>query len=334
MRCQAEDMGGWSACGAQASLQTKAQPHRYYCAYHRINRHVWSVDELEHIPKGAEMSRIDDLPYSACNGFRTDPDAPLDKTIMSFDRLKMSIVSAPSEGEHIIPEHTPISEQGNAPSCTANVACDIAEALIGLEDVSKVVQLARRAAWWLARRQEGTEKEFCGVRLSTMFRVLAEIGACPESVWPYDPPSGNEALLEWATKKPKLAAMEIMSDNKLTGWAQIFEMEEALLDAIDYAIFANHPVGFGTAIDETFRQYRGDLDTVLRPPENPDNVIGRHAIAIFGRRVKKQRRNYLIRNSWGTGYGFNGHVWVDQSYITWSEASSHTVGTRAAELLL
>lgn len=255
----------------------------------------------------------------------------------SFDKFKSKFAAAPSMGEHIIPEYTPLSDQGDWPSCTMNAALDTAEALIGLENPAKVVQLSRRAAWWLARQREGTEKDIVGVRLSTAFNVLEEVGACPEDIWPYEMPFGTKnsdgSLMspeQWMTKKPKLAAIEIMSDNKLAGWARMYDVDAALLDAVDYAIFANHPVVYGTGIDDPFVCATGA--DVLHPPDDLKKIIGYHAIAIFGRRVQAGRRQYWIRNSWGR-WAMAGHVWVDQSYITWAEAWNHTVGTRATEII-
>lgn len=54
-RCQAEDMGGWPACNNDATLQTKVAlgdgKRRFYCGDHRVNRHVWSPEELEPIAR-------------------------------------------------------------------------------------------------------------------------------------------------------------------------------------------------------------------------------------------------------------------------------------------
>ena len=164
-----------------------------------------------------------------------------------------------------------------------------------------------------------------------MFSILQEVGACAEDLWPYDPPDGIDPDV-WIQTQPKLAAFEVMSDNKLLGWSQIFELDDALLDAVDCSVYANHPVVYGTAIDAPFRDYDGS-GIVLVPPENPDDIIGRHAIAIFGRRLRQGRREYWIRNSWDKDWGMNGHVWVDQSYVTWSEAMNHTVGTYCADII-
>lgn len=281
----------------------------------------WSSDQLpasqQHLHVGAMMH---------LNGFIPDTDTEA----MSFDKFQAKFsVSASASSEHVIPEFTPISDQGDLPSCTANAAVDIVEALIGLQDPIKVVQLSRMAAWWVARRCEGTDQQITGVRLSTMFAALAAIGVCPEDMWPYSPPDGL-ALDTYVMRKPRIGAFACMSDNKITNWLRIYEVGDALLDAVDYAIFANHPVGYGTAIDNSFVQGKG----VLRPPENLDDVVGRHAIAIFGRRKVEGRRQYWIRNSWGLDWADRGHVWVDESYLTWSEATNFTIGTCATDLVV
>lgn len=269
------------------------------------------------------------------NGFIPDADT----SAPSFDKFKVKFsVHAASTSEHIIPEFTPISEQGDWPSCTSNAVLDTAEALIGLENPAKVVQLSRRAGWWLSRQREGTEKQIVGVRLATAFRVVEDVGACPEDMWPYEMPAGTKnpdgsamTPVQWMTRKPKLAALQSMTDNKLGGWARIYDVGSALLDATDYALLADHPMVYGTAIDDAFRFATGAY--VLRPPADRNKIIGRHAFAIFGRRVRNGRREYWARNSWGTRWAAHGHVWIDESYLTWSEALNHTVGTRATEII-
>jgi hypothetical protein len=58
--CQAEDQGGWPACARASTLQTKAEPRRYYCDFHKTNRHVWREDELEPMATVDEVSsRVD-----------------------------------------------------------------------------------------------------------------------------------------------------------------------------------------------------------------------------------------------------------------------------------
>jgi C1A family cysteine protease len=44
-------------------------------------------------------------------------------------------------------------------------------------------------------------------------------------------------------------------------------------------------------------------------------------------------REFLLRNSWGAGWGENGHVWVDESYIAWEQTSDTWVVTRVPSLV-
>lgn len=47
--CKAEDMGGWPACSAPATLRTRDPSPKCYCDSHKINRHVWPGDMLDPI---------------------------------------------------------------------------------------------------------------------------------------------------------------------------------------------------------------------------------------------------------------------------------------------
>lgn len=224
---------------------------------------------------------------------------------------------------HIIPELTPISDQRRWGSCVCNATLDTCETLIGLRDPSKVTQLSRMALWWTCRRREGTEDANEGIYMSTAFSVMEDEGVCPEDVWGYTD--------DHAYRGPKLAALEIASDNRISGWSRIFEVSEALGDATELSILADHPVVFGTAVGRPFKEYDGS-SVVLYPPENPDDILGRHAIAVFGVRRVNGKREYYIRNSWGC-WGIDGYAWISESFLTWGEAGNHSVLTYCPDII-
>lgn len=224
---------------------------------------------------------------------------------------------------HVIPELTPISDQGRWASCVANAMLDTCETLIGLRDPTKVRQLSRMGLWWTCRRREGMEDVNEGIHMSTAFSVLADEGVCPEDVWGYTD--------DHVYRGPKLAALEIAYDNKIAGWSRILEVSEALGDAIELSVLADHPVVFGTAVDRPFKDYDGS-NTVLYPPANLSDIIGRHAMAIMGVRRIGGVRQYWTRNSWGS-WGINGFAWLDESFLTWGEAANHSVLTYMPDIV-
>ena len=93
--------------------------------------------------------------------------------------------------EYVIPEYTPISQQGNAGTCGCNAWCDMLEMLRGLDMVKQglipnVDQLSRLFLYWTCRCYLGEQKIDSGIYLRLGARQLQTIGVCPETVWPYD----------------------------------------------------------------------------------------------------------------------------------------------------
>ena len=56
-------------------------------------------------------------------------------------------------------------------------------------------------------------------------------------------------------------------------------------------------------------------------------VYGGHAIAIVGVKTVNGRRLFLNAGSWGTGFGFGGYAWLDESVLLDARASNFIVTT-------
>ena len=74
---------------------------------------------------------------------------------------------------------------------------------------------------------------------------------------------------------------------------------------------AHHgPILVGLNVDHTWDNATataGNLDTFL-----PDTVRGGHAVAVVGYTADQR---FIIRNSWGTGWGDNGFAYASENYI-------------------
>lgn len=78
----------------------------------------------------------------------------------SFSRIEKSMHQKASStrgghSNHIIPEHTPISDQGRINTCTANNWCDMLEILDGLDGGDRTEQLSRLFLYWIAKYHTG-----------------------------------------------------------------------------------------------------------------------------------------------------------------------------------
>jgi C1A family cysteine protease len=249
------------------------------------------------------------------------PDPPSDKDY-DFDRIRDKCTSLGFNDEYIIPEFTPISNQAGTNSCTCNAAMDALEILIGLEDARNVKQLSRLFTYWNARELDGSTQIDDGTYIRIVFECIMKFGVCSEDDWPFDP---SKVLT-----KPRLMCYRNANDNQLSGFFRITSLDQDRANDIEAAIRFNHPVVLGIPVGSDFMNCHG-RDIVH---EAPSKSMGNHAIIVTGvRNSGNSSMNFYIRNSWGSGWGVNGHAWLSYDYIV-NNARDLWVATRKPELLL
>lgn len=258
------------------------------------------------------------------------PSSPSDEDI-SFSSVKEKFVAAgPFQDRyatHIIPEHTPVSNQGRWGTCGANAIVDALEILMGLEDPSKVTQLSRLFVYWNARVPNEKTDQDSGIELRHGFNSVKKLGVCPETDWSYE---NNSIYLQ-----PPISAYKVGNTNTFQEFYRVTSFGSDRLVDIEAAIRANHPVVFGTAIAKEFmKNYYADENKSWAPP-GENQIFGYHAMIITGVRFNANSElEFLIRNSWGEAWGHKGHCWFKASYIDYEETSDIWVPTRAPQLLL
>jgi C1A family cysteine protease len=251
------------------------------------------------------------------------PD-PFDRSDKRMKLIRNSLKDmAVTSGEHIIQEYTPISEQLNLSSCVANACADALEILLGLERHGNSTQLSRLFIYWIARSFSGDHKRDAGSYIRIAAQQMMKLGVPPEKYWPYN--------ISRVFTSPTLEAFNIASDNTINGMYRIDSVMDDRVEDVETAIQANHPVVFGTVVGTDFQAYRGGGDAF-----GPTlHEVGRHAMILTGVRHRADgQREFLVRNSWGDGWGDQGHAWMNEGYIEWSETQDLWVFTRMQELVV
>lgn len=246
-----------------------------------------------------------------------------DANDFDFKSIKYNLIklAASSGTEHIIPEFTPISNQGHIGSCVANSTIDALEILMGL--TGNVVQLSRLFVYWNARLYDGETNVDNGTYIKNAFASLSKDGVCLESTWDYD--------TSRVFSQPPIQDYAEGSDNTIDSYYKIKSTGVQRLDEIESAIRANHPVVFGTGVTNSFCTYYNDNSVVWAAPK--EKIVGLHAMIITGIREVNGSLQFLIRNSWGSNWGDNGHTWFESSYILDNNTNDIWVPTLMPQLI-
>ena len=144
-------------------------------------------------------------------------------------------------------------------------------------------------------------------------RFVQTNGVAREEAYPFDPAKIND--------KTPWDVLQDASRFLLFGWWRIYASGQQRSDAIAQALVNDFPVIFGMEIDNAFFGYSGGTIVGL----NAD-VAGGHMLFIVGYRTGTDwKREFLVANSWSTGWGENGMCWIHEDVLESSRCSDFYV---------
>lgn len=218
------------------------------------------------------------------------------RCVVAFGDVRPMLHASGDPRTIVLEEGTPVSDQLSVPACVANSICDAIE--IRAHNMGRPVrQLSRMFAHFAARFRDGTSGDpETGTYTTSAIEAMREVGICSEETYPYS---------EGPTERPYAAAYVEASANRLTGFRMIDS-----LGAVDTALAQHYPVLLAARIRADFRAAGA---TYI--PSGVGPTIGGHMVLIVGVRYVDGRRQYLIRNSWGEGWGASGHTWADEVFV-------------------
>ena len=189
----------------------------------------------------------------------------------------------------------PARDQGQRPTCSAFAASD---AHAGLRPGWN--PLSAEWAYYHAVRRDGGKPDE-GATMGNMLKSLELDGQPREDGWPYI----TDPITDVTAWKPP------------SGVTPIFRRDgnfvPATIDQIVSNLDGGTPVLMSISVSDAF--YLPGNNGVIDSAEQPDPTR-RHAVVAVGYGVRKSERMILIRNSWGTDWGIEGHAWITESYLS------------------
>ena len=196
----------------------------------------------------------------------------------------------------------PVYDQGQLGSCTANA---IGAAIEFTE--SPQVMPSRLFIYYNEREIEGAVDRDSGAQIRDGVKSVATQGVCPESMWPYDPsPYPPNPVL---TKKPPAACYTAALKNRIKDYHRV----PRSLVQMKACLASNYPFVIGFTVYESFESATVAKTGVMNLPVSGESAIGGHAVLVVGYDDKTSR--FLVRNSWGTGWGMKGYFTMPYAYL-------------------
>jgi C1A family cysteine protease len=193
----------------------------------------------------------------------------------------------------------------------------------------------------LCRDEQGQADEDSGSDTQHCLYTYQTTGVCREAVFPW-----TDTIVDVTGKaeRPSIDALTDAANFRIPGidWDMC-----SSLDEVEQEVRAANPVIFGTEVDSTIQSYQ--QGQILGAPDE-NNIIGGHEMCIVGviykwsdlptdvfgtsptrpRGYSDGTRIWLIRNSWGVGYGYNGYLLVNDAFLANPSVAGSLAAVKAA----
>ncbi len=199
----------------------------------------------------------------------------------------------------------PVYDQNQIGSCTANAIAAAIEYDQNIQHLPSFMP-SRLFIYYNERAMEGTIGSDSGAQIRDGVKSIAKLGACTENIWPYSKPF---------TQKPPQACYVAALQHRAVQYMRIVPT----LDLLKSSLAHYFPFVFGFTVYEDFESSRVAKTGMVNMPKKGERSLGGHAVMCVGYDDKKQR--FIVRNSWGTGWGIAGYFTMPYSYLTDSNLS-------------
>jgi C1A family cysteine protease len=228
-----------------------------------------------------------------------------------------AVPTAPLPPKIDLREHcTPIYDQGQLGSCTANAiaaAIDFERIRQGL----KPFYPSRLFVYYNERSMEHTIPSDSGAQIRDGIKSVSKVGACSESpggssptdaLWPYN-------VDQFTQQPPKPCYTQAKLDRVLA-----YMRVPQTLAQLKGCLASGFPFVFGFTVYASFESDDVAKTGAAPMPAPGEELKGGHAVMAVGYDDATQR--FIVRNSWGTGWGQHGYFTLPYAYVVDAQLAS------------
>jgi C1A family cysteine protease len=201
----------------------------------------------------------------------------------------------------------PVYDQGQVNSCTANAIAGAMEFDALRQKMKQVYTPSRLFIYYNEREMEGTEGKDAGGQIRDGIKSIGAQGDCPEHHWPY-----REEMI---TQKPS----EICYSQARSFKALEYQRISHNLDHMKACLVSGYPFVFGIKVFSSFQGQAVANSGRLNMPRKGEKSVGLHAVVACG--YDDSQRRFIVRNSFGSGWGTKGYFTIPYAYLLDSKIS-------------
>ena len=195
---------------------------------------------------------------------------------------------------------SPIEDQGDIGSCTAQSAAGLLE-FLWRQTIDEPVDASRLFIYKATRNLLGWSGD-TGAFVRETIKAIRLFGACPESHWPYE----TEAFDD----EPPAFCYAYANNFK----ALVYYRLEPTIAELEKSLAAGIPFAFGFSCFASIDDFDVSRTGHIPFPKKRDKNVGGHAVMCVG--FDRKAKHFIIRNSWGEGWGDGGYGYLPYEYFT------------------
>ena len=216
--------------------------------------------------------------------------------------------AAPVEKAAVLPVSTdlraqcpPVYDQGQLGSCTAN-------AIAGAIEFDRLKQKvgdfmpSRLFIYYNERVIEHTVDSDSGAQIRDGIKSVAKQGDCPETEWPY-------VITKFKTKPAARCYADALQYRVV-----LYQRLVPVLSQLKGCLASGYPFVFGFTVYESFESPAVARTGHASLPGPAERAIGGHAVVGVG--YQDVHQWFIVRNSWGKGWGTKGYFTLPYAYLT------------------
>src|SRR6266513_1035913 len=197
--------------------------------------------------------------------------------------------------------HCPkVYNQGQIGSCTANAIAAAIEFDRIKQKLSDFVP-SRLFNYYNERVIEGTVPIDSGAMIRDGIKSVASDGVCPEPEWPY-------VVSRFARKPTATCYADAKLDRAVSYMSLIQDLNQ-----MRGCLASGYPFIYGFTVYESFESDAVAQTGHAPMPSPTERAVGGHAVLAVG--YDDASQTFLVRNSWGTGWGIAGSFTMPYTYL-------------------